>query len=95
VLRVDATLTSEVQPSPPRVLGPAALTPAEAPLAGDGDAWVAVVLLGQALLLAVAGVVWARLRWGRSQAWVVGVPLVGGLSLATADAVARLLPNLL
>lgn len=95
VLRVDAVLTSPVQPAPPRALTAAALSPAEAPLAGDSDAWIVVVLLGQALLLAVAAVTWARLRWGRSQAWVVGVPLIGGLGLACADAVARLLPNLL
>lgn len=95
VLRVDAELTSPIQPTPPRVLSAAALSPAEPPLAGDSEAWIGVVLLGQALLLGVAAVTWARMRWGRSQAWVVGVPLLGGLGLATADAVARLLPNLL
>jgi LPXTG-site transpeptidase (sortase) family protein len=95
VLRVDAELTTPAQPAPPRALAAAALSPAEAPLAGDSDAWIGVVLLGQALLLAVAAVTWARLRWGRSQAWVVGVPLLGGLGLATADSIARLLPNLL
>ena len=95
VLRVDAELVSDAQPSPRRVLTAASLSPAESPLAGEGDAWVVVVLLGQALLLAVAAVVRLRFHWGRSQAWVVGVPLLGGLGVATADAVARLLPNLL
>lgn len=95
VLRVDAELVSAPQPAPGRVLTAAALTPAERPLVGDSDALVAVVLTGQVLLLAVGAVTWARLRWGRRQAWVVGVPLVGVLGLATADQVARLLPNLL
>jgi LPXTG-site transpeptidase (sortase) family protein len=95
VLRVDAALVSDAQPAPPRVLTPAALTPAEAPMAGDSDAWITVVLLGQALLLAVGAVTWLRLRWGRSQVWLVAVPVLGTLGLTTADAVARLLPNLL
>lgn len=95
VLRVDAQLVSDPQPAPPRSLTTASLPPIEDTMATDNEAWYPLVLLGQALLLAVAGVVWARNRVGHWQAWVVGIPVVAALGLTTADQVARLLPNLL
>lgn len=95
VLRVDAALTSPVQPGSMKVLGASALDPAEAAMAGDPSAWIGVVLWAQALLLVALGVTWARTRWGRWQAWVIGVPLLGFLGLALAGQVVRLLPNLM
>lgn len=95
VLRVDAELVSDAQPSPPRVLTAPLLTEAEQTMATDQDAWYPLVLLGQGLLLAVAATVWARNRLGRWQAWVFGIPVIAALGLTTADQVARLLPNLL
>lgn len=95
VVRVDALLESDPQPAPVRVLTSALLTPAEQVMAVDGNAVVPVLLWCQALLAVSIGVVWARARWGKRQAWVVGVPLLVVLSIAAADQASRLLPNLL
>lgn len=95
ILRVDAELVSDAQPAPEKELGAGGLTAAEEPMSTDQGAWYPLVLLGEALLLAVAGVVWALKRLGRWQAWVVGIPVLSALGLTAADQVARLLPNLL
>nr|WP_281387035.1 sortase [Jiangella mangrovi] len=95
VLRVDAELVSDAQPAPARSLTTASLPASEDTLATDDQAWYPLVLLGQALLLAVAGTVWVRNRLGHWQAWVVGIPVIAALGLTAADQVARLLPNLL
>ncbi|MFJ3903006.1 sortase [Streptomyces sp. NPDC090025] len=95
ILRVDAELTSEVQPGPPPGLPAGALPEDEKPMAGRADAWLPLVLWGQALVLAAAALAWAHARWGRRHTWVVGVPLLGALGLAVADQTLLLLPNLL
>ncbi len=64
-------------------------------MARDPDAWMPLVLWGQALLVAALALAWARIRWGGWQTWLVGVPVLGALGLAAADQAARLLPNLL
>lgn len=94
-VRVDAELLTPVQQAPGRVLGAGSLAPAEKPLAGDRSVLVALLLWGQALLLAACALAWARVRWGLRQAWVVGVPVLGALGLAVAHSAAGLLPNLL
>ena len=94
-LRVDADLIGPVQPAGPRPLTAALLGSAESPLQGDPSVLTTLVLWGQALALGACGVVWARVRWGLRQAWVVGVPLLTGLGLAVAHSAAQLLPNLL
>lgn len=93
VVYVDAVLTSEVQPTPPRRI--LALEPGEAILAGDPSAWLPILLWAQGLTLAVLAMAWARTWWGRSQAWMVGVPLIAALGIGTAHTAARLLPNVL
>ena len=93
VVRVDADLVSAVQPVAPRI--PLAMGVAEQALRGDRSALLGVVLWGQALALAACLVTWLAARWGSRQAWVVGVPLLGALSLAVAHSAALLLPNLL
>jgi sortase A len=95
VLRVDADLTSPVQPHAPLILGSAQLPTAEQAMAADRGAWFPLVFVGEGLVLAVILVSWARAYWGRWQAWSVGVPVVGFFGLATADVAARLLPNLM
>lgn len=94
VLYVDADLMSAVQPMPSRRFGAQSLPSAEKAMATDTGAWTAVVLWGQALLLGACAVSWAVARWGRWQAWVVGVPLLAALGTTVADHVARVLPNL-
>jgi sortase A len=62
---------------------------------GEPGGWVAVMLWAQGIAVAAVGVAWATVRWGKPQAWTVGVPLLGGLGIGLADAVAVLLPNLM
>ncbi|HEX4705359.1 MAG TPA: sortase [Pseudonocardiaceae bacterium] len=95
VLRVDADLVSQTQPTPARVLTAAQLPPAELPLAGDPSALFPLVLWGQGLLLAAGLLTWTRGRWGRWQVWIVGVPVLGFFGLAVADQVSQLLFNLI
>ena len=90
---LDAVLVSQAQPANPRHA--VALEHAEEPLAGDPAAWFAILLWAQGVAAAGLGVAWARARWGRPQAWVVGVPLLTALGLGAATSIAQLLPNLL
>jgi sortase A len=92
-VRVDAKLISPVQPNPG---GPAVQTGSdENALAGDPGAWPLIFFWLQALVIATAGAFWARSRWGRLQAWLIGAPVLTALGLTLADQIARLLPNLL
>lgn len=95
VLRVDADLVSDAQPTPSPAVVPGALPEDEKPMATQQAAWVPLVLWGQGLVLAVVALAWACARWGRPHTWVVGVPLLGALGLAVADQALLLLPNLL
>src|SRR4029453_4137488 len=79
LLRVDAALTSPVQPAPARPLR--GTSPAERPLAGDPSAWTPLVLWGEALLIVALFTAWARVRWGRPQAWLGAVPVSVALGL--------------
>ncbi|MDT0347271.1 sortase [Streptomyces litchfieldiae] len=95
VLRVDAELTTDVFPTPARVIPTGAVGEAEDALKGDDSAWTPTLLWSQALLLAAAGVAWAHRRWGRWQAWITGVPVLGAITVALSGTLTRLLPNLL
>lgn len=95
VLVVDADLVGPARASGPRPLRTALLPPSERPLQGEPTAWIPAIALGQLLLLAAVGVAWFRYRWGRWQVWLTGGPVLVALTLAVADQVARLLPNLL
>jgi hypothetical protein len=95
VLRVDADLTSTVQQSPRLILGTSQISPAERAMAMDTGAWFPIVFVGEALVIAVGLVSWARMSWGAWPTWLVAVPVVSYFGFATADQVARLLPNLM
>jgi sortase A len=91
VVYVDAVLTSAVTPTPPRrVLD---LEPSEKLMAGDSSAWFTILLWTQGLMIAVLALAWARTAWGRSQAWIVGVPVLAAMGIGTANSLALLLPN--
>lgn len=93
VVYVDAVLTTDAQPAPPRrVLD---LEPGEAILAGDSTAWFAILLWAEGLLASMLGLAWSRGRWGKAQTWIVGVPLLVTMGIGTAHSLARLLPNVL
>ncbi|MFB6978054.1 sortase [Streptomyces scopuliridis] len=95
VLRVDAELTTPVQPGPPRERRAGWIGAAEEALKGDGAAWLAVFLWTQALFLAALLAAWAHRVWGRWQTWICAVPILAVLGLAVSGAATRLLPNLL
>jgi sortase A len=95
VLRVDANLISKPQPAPVMVVSAADIGPGELVLGADSLAWVPLVLWGQGLVVAAAGIGWLGSRWGRWQTWAVAVPVLGYFGLEVADQVARLLPNLM
>jgi sortase A len=94
-LLVDADLISTVRPAPDRPLSSDDLSRAEGLMGTDPSAWTPLVLWAEALLLAAVALSLARVRWGRWQAWVVGLPVLLALGLTVSDQVARLLPNLI
>jgi sortase A len=94
-IRVDATLTSAVQPSPMRPLALGWIDGSEQAMGTEGAAWLSVFLWSQGLLLAALLTVAAHRVWGRWQTWIVSAPVLAALGLAVSGAATRLLPNLL
>ncbi|MFD7434963.1 sortase [Streptomyces sp. NPDC059861] len=94
-IRVDAELTSDVMPAPPRPLAPGWIDRSEQAMGTEGAAWLSVFLWSQGLLLAALLTMAAHRAWGRWQTWIVGVPVLAAFGLAVSGAAARLLPNLL
>ena len=94
VLRVDADLTSPVQPKPGQIRSPA-MPPNEAVMAGDLSVLLPLMLWGPLLVAAALGAVWVRHRLGLWQAWVIGLPVLVALGVTVIDTTAGLLPNLL
>jgi sortase A len=95
VLRVDADLISKAQPTSNPVITEADLPSDEQLMATDPVAWVPLVLWGIPLVVAASAVGWLSQRWGRWQAWIVAVPVLGYLGLAVAGQATLLLPNLM
>jgi sortase A len=93
VVYVDAVLTSAIKPTPSRVA--LTLEPSEKILAGDSSAWFFVLLWVQGLTLAVLALSWARFRWGKAQAWLVGLPVLAVMGIGAANTIVQLLPNVL
>jgi sortase A len=105
-LRVDAELVgtrlgseekfgTDVFPMPPTAITSAALPPQEAAMAGDRSRAFSLSWLAQLLVLAAFAAVWAWKRWSPVATGVVFPPILGLLSLACADRITDLLPNLL
>jgi sortase A len=92
VFRVDADLDTPTLDSAP---GRGGLPKPEQPLANDPSTAWALVLWLQALIALCVGAVWAWVRWGRFQTWIVFVPLIALAGLAAVGQLFRLLPNLL
>jgi sortase A len=91
---VDSTLVGDAVAAPGG--RPRTQLPEERPLQRDSGALIQLVLWLQALVLAVGAFAWARIRWGRWETWLVGLPVVLAATwqVYAAGAVA-LLPNLL
>jgi sortase A len=93
VVYVDAALKSKSFPVPP---GRVAVVPtSERALQGDPSALYTLILWLPLLAAAGAAVVWAQQRWGRWQAWLVGVPIVLACLWGVSETAVRLMPNLM
>jgi hypothetical protein len=96
LIRVDADLTSPVQPRPRLLISASALrSSAELPMAGDRLAWVPLIVFGLTLVTVASVAAWTRYAWGAPQTWLVAMPVLAALGIATADQAVRLLPNLI
>jgi sortase A len=93
VLYVDADLVDPAQPGLPS--RPAAVPTAEKAMQTDPYALIPLVLWLQGLVAAALAVTWARLRWGRRQTWLVGLPVLLACAWGALEAGSFLLPNLL
>jgi LPXTG-site transpeptidase (sortase) family protein len=94
VVRVDADLVGEAQPTPQPVLRIGSLTASEDPLGTDPSGWLPLFLLLQLAALAGVLLVWSLRRWGRWHTWIVAVPVVLALGAQIAKQVVVVLPNL-
>jgi sortase A len=93
VVYVDASLVSgKVWPTPPG--RPAAVPAADKALASDTGNLIVLVLWLQAMVLVVAGLLYARPRVTAWQLWVVGLPMVIAVLWGATSTTLILLPNL-
>jgi sortase A len=93
VVYVDALLQGKAVSAP--VGRPVAVPIAELPGRSNPGAWPYLILWLQALIVAGVGSVWAWLRWGRWQTWLVGAPIILGVLWGISEEAMSLLPNLL
>jgi sortase A len=93
VVYVDAALQGKAVRAPDG--RPVAVPVSELPGRSDPGAWPYLIFWLQGLILASVGSVWAWLRWGRWQTWLVGAPILLGVLWGIAEEAMRLLPNLL
>lgn len=95
VLHVDADLVSPTQETPGRVMGYPALPAEERAMGADPASWFIAFFMFVFFAAAAAAVIWLWRAWGRWHAWLIGVPILLALGVATADLVMNALPNLL
>ena len=95
VLRVDAEMTGAPVVGAARSITAATLPSSEQFMGADTSTLWALALWLQLMTLLSLGAVWAWHRWGHAQAWIVFLPPLLLVGLATSGEVARLLPNLL
>lgn len=88
---VDALLRGDAQPSADL---PALIPPEEQSLAVDRPALLNLVLWMQALVGIAVAMAWARVRWGRWETYLTGLPVVLFVLWNVYESGARLLPNL-
>ncbi|MGQ0630600.1 MAG: sortase [Sporichthyaceae bacterium] len=94
-LRVDADLVSTPFPAATPAFTALDLPADERAMKSEPGALADISVWGILLFAAAIAVTWLRLIWGRWQAWLVGVPVIGWLGTVVADNATRLLPNLL
>jgi sortase A len=95
VVLVDADIVGQAVVGAPRIVPAASLAPAELPMGADRSSLWRLAMWLQALLLVSIASVWSWHRWHRAKTWVVFVPVLAVVGLATAGELTRHLPNLL
>ncbi len=95
VMYVDAELITEVQESSSRVMTYPALPQAERAMGDDPSRWFNAFFLAFTFAIAAAAMRWLWTTWGRWHAWLIGLPVLVALGVATSDAIMTALPNLL
>lgn len=91
-LYVDATLLDRSVPS---LTGPvASVPPSERAFGTDHSHLTQMIFWLQGLLVAVLLAIWAAMRWGRWQAWLVGIPVIFAVLWGASSNAMALLPNL-
>jgi sortase A len=90
---VDARLVGKAAPSPG--VGAAVVPKSENAMSGDAGSLFELVLWLPLLGAAAFFVVWASVRWGRWQAWLIGVPLIVGAAWGVTQTAVLLLPNVM
>jgi sortase A len=92
-LYVDATMVGPAAGEPGGRVG---TVPADEKLmASDTGAMASLVRWLQLLIVVVAATAWAYFRWGRWQAWLVGLPTVMAALWIVSETAVKLLPNVL
>ena len=95
VVRVDAALVTEAQPSGPRPVSGLDLPPSELAMHAEPGAWLDVLIRALLLFVLALAATGAQLRWGRWQTWIAAGPALLALGISLAEQLARLLPNLM
>jgi LPXTG-site transpeptidase (sortase) family protein len=95
VLRVDADLQGDALAAPATLVSSATLPESEETMGSDSSRLWELALWLQVLVAAAVGFAWAWHRWGRAQAWVVGVPVILLVAIAVSRQAVLVLPNLL
>jgi sortase A len=91
---VDAVMSKgSVQPAPAG--RPTSISAASLPMQGDTHDVVPLIFWLEGLLAAAALFYWSWSRWGRTQTWIVGVPVVLIMLWGFSGALMGFLPNLL
>lgn len=90
---VDADLLDKAVPGSGDT--PEIIPPEEKAMASDRTTMIGLVLWLQVLGVLLGGIVWARRRWGKREAVLVGAPLCLAVVWNLYETVAGLLPNLL
>ncbi len=95
---VDAALELATMPNGSAFavgLRPSAVQTREQAFATDQSAFLPLALWAQLLVVCLAAVSFAWVRWGRPSTWLVAAPVVLAVAWQVAETAARLLPNLL
>lgn len=92
---VDATIVDPHTVVPAPRGRPTSVPSEELAMHGESSALLPLVLWLQGLLVVTIGLVWARLRWGVWQAWLLGIPLVIAMLWGASSTAMLLIPNLI